>query len=124
MIRQVINVDDYWKVIVYYNIDYDFWHIIDEDLRAIKSPVKENDAIYRSMHSTAKAFTISNTSAHISITGFNYHTDALDYINSIAHEAEHIKQAMLKAYNINDIGEPPAYTIGYLVMQMLKILIL
>lgn len=121
MIRQIINVDNYWKVIVYYNIDYDFWHIIDRDLRTISSPVKENDAIYRNMCSTAKAFTVSNTTAHISITGFNYHTDDLDYINSIAHEAEHIKQAMLYAYNINDIGEPPAYTIGYLVMQMLKI---
>ncbi len=36
----------------------------------------------------------------------------IDYINSIVHEAEHIKQAMLKAYRVEDKGEPPAYTIG------------
>ena len=41
-----------------------------------------------------------------------------DYINSIVHEAEHVKQAMLRTYMIEDKGEPPAYTIGYLVERM------
>ena len=41
-----------------------------------------------------------------------------DYIDSVVHEAEHVKQAMLKAYHVEDIGEPPAYTIGYLVGRM------
>ena len=70
------------------------------------------------MQSSAKAFTISNTSKHISIVGFNKHDDELDYINSIVHEAEHIKQAMLEAYSVDDKDEPPAYTIGYLIMRM------
>ena len=52
---------------------------------------------------------------------FYKHSDKYDYINSIVHEAEHIKQHMLKAYNVDDFGEAPAYTIGYLVMMMLKL---
>ena len=40
------------------------------------------------------------------------------YNNSIVHEAEHIKQAMLRTYEVEDEGEAPAYTIGYLVSQM------
>ena len=70
----------------------------------------------------AKAVTVSNIHKHISIVLFNKHDDTLDYVNSIVHEAEHIKQAMLKAYNVKDYGEPPAYTIGYLAMKMLLML--
>ena len=50
-----------------------------------------------------------------------YYMSKEDYLNSIIHEAEHIKQAMLKAYDVDDIGEPPAYTIGYLVMKMYEV---
>lgn len=48
----------------------------------------------------------------------------LDYINSIVHEAEHIKQSMLKAYNIDESGEPPANTVAYLVEKMLQVFII
>lgn len=67
----------------------------------------------------AKAVTVSNIEKHISVVLFNPHREMYDYINSIVHEAEHIKQDMLRAYNVDDSGEPPAYTIGYLVMKML-----
>lgn len=74
------------------------------------------------MHSgKAKAVTFSNIAQHISVVLFNVHTNKVDYINSVVHEAEHIKQAMLYAYNVEDKGEPPAYTIGYLVSQMYKV---
>ena len=69
----------------------------------------------------AKAVTLSNRLLHISVVVFNKHKDKLDYINSIVHEAEHIKQHMLKAYNVDDEGEPPAYTVGYIAMKMLMI---
>lgn len=67
----------------------------------------------------AKAVTISNIKLYTSIVLFNKHNNKYDYLNSIVHEAEHIKQHMLEGYNVNDIGEPPAYTIGYLVMKMM-----
>ena len=68
----------------------------------------------------AKAVTCSDINKHVSIVIFNRHSNKLDYINSVIHEAEHIKQAMLEAYDVEDRGEPPAYTIGYLVAQMWK----
>lgn len=39
----------------------------------------------------------------------------------MAQEAEHIKQAMLNTYMIEDKGEPPAYTIGYLLQRMWEV---
>lgn len=58
---------------------------------------------------------------HISIVVFNRHDDMEDYINSLVHEAEHVKQAMLHAYDVRDSGEPPAHTVGYLVSRMWEV---
>jgi hypothetical protein len=78
--------------------------------------------IYREMHSgRAVAVTWSNIRIHKSIILFNRHRSRKDYLNSIIHEAEHMKQHMLQAYNVDDDGEPPAYTIGYIAEKMYKV---
>ena len=125
MIRQSFNVQSYWKVIVFYNFDYDFFGIVADELEAIDTPKWSIDNIYNMM-STGKAlaFTQSNLKKHVSIVGFNRHKNSYDYLNSIVHEAEHIKQAMLKAYNIDESGEPPANTVAYLVEKMLQVFII
>lgn len=121
MIKQVIDIDGYWKVIVYYNIDYNFFDIIAKDLKDIGSPVEKIEDIYYNLKHKAKAVTCSNINNRTSVVLFNIHKNKYDYINSIVHEAEHIKQHMLKAYRVADKGEPPAYTVGYIAMKMLMI---
>ena len=122
MIKQVFNVENYWKVVVYYSVDYHFFGVIAEDLLDIGFSLRSIDSLYDIMHSgKAKAVTCSSPHNHISIVLFNHHETKGDYINSIVHEAEHIKQSMLKAYNVSDSGEPPAYTIGYLVGRMWEV---
>lgn len=73
------------------------------------------------MTHSAKAVTISSSKDKTSVVLFNIHKNKYDYINSIVHEAEHVKQAMLNYYDVEDAGEPPAYTVGYLVMKMLEL---
>ena len=120
MIRNTININGYWKVIVYYNVNYNFFNIIYEDLKNIKCSKSTINKIYHNMlYNNTKGVTISNTYLYTSIVLLNRHKDYYDYINSIVHEAEHIKQSILKTYNIEDIGEPPAYTIGYIAKKML-----
>lgn len=121
MIKRIIDVDGYWKVIVYYNVDYNFFNDIASELKAIGSPVEKINEIYHNLKYKAKAVTCSNITKRISIVIFNRHKNKYDYINSIVHEAEHIKQHMLKAYKVADKGEPPAYTVGYLAMMLLKV---
>jgi hypothetical protein len=121
MIKQVFNVESYWKVIVYYDVDYNFFDIIATEFRKYSASISFINDIYSIMsQGKAKAVTYSNIDKHISIVLFNRHSSREDYINSLVHEAEHIKQAMLDAYKVKDEGEPPAYTIGYLVMKMWK----
>lgn len=71
----------------------------------------------------AKAVTISNINKNISIVLFNKHKNNKDYINSIVHEAEHIKQHILYKYHVKDSSEEPAYTIGYITMNMFDVFI-
>lgn len=123
MIKQVIRVEDKWKVIVYYNVDYNLFHIIERDLNNIKVSKKLINRVYRKLKTRqAKAATITNPLIPISIVLFNTHTNKYDYINSIVHEAEHVKQNMLEYYEIEDANEPPAYTIGYLVSRLMLVL--
>lgn len=122
MIKYVFNIEDYWKVIVYYNIDYNLFNNIYKDLKSIDINDKYINRIYNRMSKyKTKAITISNVNKYISVVLFNTHKTYYDYINSIIHEAEHIKQNMLYKYNVDDIGEPPAYTVGYVAMKMIMI---
>lgn len=119
MIRQEFNVKTFWKVIVYFDIDYNLVDIIEEDFQ--KNNIKKDiftKVVNKLYARSAKAATINNYDRRMSIVLFNIHEDSNDYLNSIVHEAEHIKQAMLGYYSIEDTGESPAYTVGYLVSMM------
>ena len=122
MVRQQFDVEGYWKVIIYYNVDGGFFFPVFKELKRIGFPPKNIELIVGQLkRGEAKAVTCSNGAYHTSIVLFSRHKDKYDYINSLVHEAEHVKQAMLKTYRIEDEGEPPAYTIGYLVMRMWEV---
>lgn len=122
MIRQQFHVEHYWKVLVFYDVSQGFFPIVKEELSAIGFPARAIMEIFYELRHNAKAVTCSNGWYHTSIIIFNPHTSPQDYLDSIVHEAEHVKQAMLKAYHVEDKGEPPAYTIGYLISQMYPVL--
>ena len=118
MIRQQFHVRHYWEVLVFYNVSQGFFNMIAWELLAIGFPHKAIREIFHELRYNAKAVTCSNGLYHKSIILFNPHSSPQDYLDSIVHEAEHVKQAMLDTYQVEDRGEPPAYTIGYLISQM------
>ena len=118
MIRQQFHVEHYWEVIVFYDLDFDLFQYVENELLDIGFPLTKINEIFHELRYNAKAVTCSNGRYHTSIVIFNPHTSLRDYLDSIVHEAEHVKQAMLRAYWVEDEGEPPAYTIGYLVYKM------
>lgn len=121
MIKKVFNIDNKWKVIVYYNIDYNLFDYIANDIHKLGMSNKLINRVYKAMKSgKAKAVTISSPVKKCSIVGFNPAKSNYDLINSIAHEAVHIMEAMLDYYNVDINGEPPAYTIGHLVQIMIQ----
>jgi hypothetical protein len=122
MIKQVFYAEHYWEVIVYWNVDYDLFSDIVYELLLIGFKEAAIEGMKKIMGAgKAKAVTCSSIDDHVSIVLFNHHSSKADYMNSIVHEAEHIKQAMLKAYDVEDKDEPPAYTVGYLASRMYEV---
>lgn len=122
MIKQIVYIKDKWKVIVYYNIDYDLYCYINKELHDLRIPVEEIDDIHYNMSKhKAYAFTVSNIKLRTSVVGFNKHNNSAEYLSSIVHEAEHVKQHILYYYRVRDKGEPPAYLIGYLVSKLYNV---
>ena len=121
MIKKIFNIDNKWKVIVYYNVDYNLFYYIANDIYKLGASKKVINRIYKMMKSgKAKAVTISFPLKKCSVVAFNPSTSDYDLINSVAHEAVHVMEAMLRYYNVDIEGEHPAYTIGYLVQIMLE----
>ena len=121
MIRKVFNINNKWKVIVYYNIDYNLFKYIADDISKLGMSNSSIYRVYKMMKSgRAKAVTISSHLKRCSIVGFNTTNSDYDLINSIAHEAVHVMEAMLDYYSVDIEGEPPAYTIGHLVQIMIE----
>ena len=119
MIKQSFSIDGYWEVTVYWNLDCDFFSDVEFELLKIGFRKYAIEEIYDTLgDGEAKAVTCSRVEEHASVVIFNPHSSKADYINSIVHEAEHIKQAILAAYHIEDGGEAPAYIIGYIVSRM------
>ena len=122
MIRQQFSVDGYWEVIAYYNVDFDLLEPVYRELKSIGFSNRGILEVFRTLKKRrTKAVTCTNGYSHTSIVLFKAHDHTLDYIDSLVHEAEHIKQAMLSTYLIEDEGEPPAYTIGYLVRRLWEV---
>lgn len=121
MWRKEIDVDGYWLVIVYYDVCFkEFWRIV-KDMLHFGTPFTTIKEIYHMLKSgKAKAVTYNDSRESISFVLLSRHDSNEDYLNSIVHEAEHVKQAMLYAYDVEDVGEPPAYTIGYLAGKIWK----
>ena len=122
MIKQVFYIKRYWKVVVYYNVDYSLFDYILSDFKYAEISDTVIQDVYINMYNKkAKAVTCSNPEKHISIVLFNTHKTSKDYINSIVHEAEHIKQSILEEYYVEDSNELPAYTIGYIIEKMFRV---
>lgn len=122
MTKQVFDIEGYWEVVVFYDLDYHLFKYVVKALLHAGADGRDIKEIYAMLKSgKAKAATYSSQEKHMSVVLFNPHESHYDYINSIVHEAEHVKQAMLEAYSVEDEGEAPAHTIGHIVSEMYRV---
>lgn len=89
--RQDIDVNGYWKIIVVYNV-------------------------YLGEPNTG--FTQTDFSKKQSIVGISNVTNKSQLINTIVHEAKHVQSHICRYYNIDEDSEQAAYLIGYIVQKM------
>lgn len=89
--RQDIDVNGYWKIIVVYNV-------------------------YLGEPNTG--FTQTDFSKRQSIVGISNVTNKSQLINTIVHEAKHVQSHICRYYSIDEDSEQAAYLIGYVVQKM------
>ena len=94
MIRQDIDVDGYWNIIVCYDVF-----------------LGEQNA----------GFTHTDYGKRLSIVGIGKATSKEQFMNTIVHEAKHVQSHICKYYDVSEDSEEAAYLIGFIVMRMFQI---
>ena len=119
MIKSVIDVDGYWSVVLFVDVDYDKYYIIESALTDILAPISVIDNIYNKISYKLNAgVTFSNPEFRTSVVCINKTTSREELINTVSHEADHVQSAICNYYNVQLDSEDAAYLIGYLVGKM------
>ena len=116
MIKSTIDVAGYWSVVLFVDVDYDKYDIIESALTDILAPISVIDEIYDKISYEYNAgVTFTNSDFRTSVVCINKATSREELINTISHEADHIQDAICEYYDVPLDSEQAAYLIGYLV---------
>ena len=119
MIKSVIDVDGYWSVVLFVDVDYDRYDIVESALTDILAPISVINNIYDKIsYKFNSGVTFSNPEFRTSVVCINKTTSREELINTISHEADHVQDTICKYYNVTLDSEDAAYLIGYLVGKM------
>ena len=115
MRKVVIEVDDKWTVIIFVDVDYDRYDIVESALTDILTPTSVIDDIYNKIaYRYNSGFTYSNPYFRTSIVGINSQTSREELMDTLTHEIDHVQADICEYYEIDLDSEPAAYLIGYL----------
>lgn len=121
MIHRIIKMDGYWTVDFYADVDYEYYDDIEVSLYKIECPIKEIDNIYNNINNLKDSgVTYTNPRYRTSVVCINKTTTKYELIDTIAHEADHVQDAICDYYKIPLDSEDAAYLIGYLVKCFYK----
>lgn len=116
MIKETIYIKDKWKIILFIDIDYDRYDIIESALTDLLAPTKTIDDIYNKIgYKYDCGFTYSDFYYRTSVVGINKTTSRREMINTISHELDHVQADICNYYEINLNSEDAAYLMGYLM---------
>ena len=119
MIKSTIDVAGYWSIVLFVDVDYDNFDIIESSLTNILAPISVIDEMYNKIsYKYDSGVTFSNPDYRTSIVCINKATSREELINTISHEADHIQDTICKYYDVPLDSEQAAYLIGYLVGKM------
>lgn len=94
MIRQDIDIEGYWKVIVVYDVE---------------------------LGDKNTGFTHTDFTKRRSIVGIGKVTSKEQFFNTVVHEAKHVQSNICRYYNVEEDSEQAAYLIGYIVQKMYSV---
>ena len=119
MIKSIIDVAGYWSIVLFVDVDYDNFDIVESALTDILAPISIIDEIYDKIsYKPNSGVTFTNSEYRSSVVCINKGSTKEQVINTISHEADHVQAALCDYYNVPLDSEQAAYLIGYLVGKM------
>ena len=121
MIKRIINIKDYWTIIIFLNINYNKYNIIEDELLKLNASYDVIDEIYDTISfDYNKAFAYTNLKLRTSLIGINKTTDIEEMLDSIVHEVDHVQADICEYYNVPLNSEDAAYLIGYIIKLLYR----
>ena len=93
MIRQDINIANYWTLTIVYNVD-----------------LGERDT----------GFTHTNFNKKRSLVGISLTTSKEQFFNTLSHEIKHVQSHICKYYHVEEDSEAAAYLVGYIAQRIYR----
>ena len=119
MIKSVIDIAGYWSIVLFVDVDYNKFDVIESALTDILAPISVIDEIYDKIsYKLNSGVTFTNSKYKTSVVCINKTTTREELINTISHEADHVQDAICDYYDVPLGSEQAAYLIGYLVGKM------
>ena len=101
MIKSTIDVAGYWSIVLFVNVDYDNFEIVESALTDILAPVSVIDEMYNKIsYKYDSGVTFSNPDYRTSVVCINKATSREELINTISHEADHVQDTICKYYDV------------------------
>lgn len=121
MIGQHFNIPKYdWDIEVYYDVNkYDINFCI-KKLKRLTTKTKTYKECYETLYTNKlnRAYVYSSYNRKLSIVFIGEHSSTGEFINTITHEANHIKSHIATYYDIDEKEEEVCYMIGNIVEEM------
>ena len=124
MIGQSFYIDKYdWQVVVLYEVSYNNKTYV---INMLKQICEDEELIRKAnynlnIRSYNTGFTYSDLDKQRSIIVIGKTTSTREMVNTIVHEANHLKSHIATAYNIDEKGEEVCYLIGGIVKCMFNV---
>ena len=120
METKYIDINGYWGILICYDytmLDYDDIYAI---CRSFGMSGLRTEESLRVLHKPNTGMTISNLGLRMSVVFISDATDESEWWSTCIHELKHCHDAILEYYGEDFVGEPSAYTIGYLIKRVIE----
>ena len=120
MTRQYIDIQGKWGVLVYFHVGRRDLLEVADALRQLGCDEEYTDHAMGVLSGRNHALTFTNNTVRMSLVAIAETTSDAEFINSVAHEINHVRHHICKYYDIAEDSEDAAYLQGYIAMNVYK----
>lgn len=122
MKKGYVNIDDRWAFVFCYDVEtYDLDDIASW-LESLGARGKDIRKACNVILGTNNGFTFSNDRLKMSVVAVSKASSHEQFMNSIAHEIDHLRYDICNYYDVKDGSEEEAYLQGYIMQGIVKVI--